>query len=105
MFATLGSIDPRLQASGWLDHRLSRQLSAYKKQDPPPTRVKPIPFPIIAQTANLCHLANTPEANTIVDMIILGFFFLLHPGKYAHMDNDKASPFRFCDTHLLINDH
>ncbi len=37
-------------------------------------------------------------------MIILGFFFLLHPGKYAHMDNDKASPFRFCDTHLLIND-
>lgn len=42
-FSTLGCVDPRLTASGKLDIRLSRQLSAYKKEDPPPHRVKPIP--------------------------------------------------------------
>jgi hypothetical protein len=53
MMATLGCPDPRLQPSGKLDLRLSRQLTAYNKLDPTPTRVKPIPFPIIAQTAEL----------------------------------------------------
>jgi len=52
--ALLGSLDPRLQPSGKLDLCLSRQLSAYQKQDPPPTWVKPIPFPIIAYTTDFC---------------------------------------------------
>jgi hypothetical protein len=56
VLATLGSPDPRLQPSGKLDIRLSRQLSAYKKEDPPPARVKPIPFPIIAHTAQLAYI-------------------------------------------------
>jgi hypothetical protein len=61
-----------------LDSRINAcPLSAYKKQDPPPTRVKPIPFPIIAQITALCHRANTPAANAIADMLLLGFFFLL----------------------------
>jgi hypothetical protein len=85
-FASLGSLDPRLTSSGKLDLRLSRQLSAYKKQDPPPTRVKPIPFPILAQTANLCY-----------------FFFLLRPGEYAYTPNPEAAPFRLTDVHLLIH--
>jgi hypothetical protein len=102
-FASLGSLDPRLTSSGKLDLRLSRQLSAYKKQDPPPNRVKPIPFPILAQTANLCYLANTPMANTIADMLLLGFFFLLRPGEYAYTPNPEAAPFRLTDVHLLIH--
>jgi hypothetical protein len=73
-FATLGNHNPRLLQSGKLDLPLSIQLSAYKKQDPPPTRVKPIPFPILAQTAALCYTANSPNTNTIADMLLLGFF-------------------------------
>jgi hypothetical protein len=102
-FASLGCADPRLQASGKLDLRLSRLLSAYKKQDPPPTRVKPIPLPIVAHAAHLCYTANTPSSNTIADMLLLGFFFLLRPGEYAFTNNPDAAPFRLCDTHLLIN--
>jgi len=103
-FSSLGCMDPRLLSSGKLDLRLQRQLTAYKKQDPPPSRVKPIPFPLIAQTAKLNYLANTPYSNAIADMLLLGFFFLLRPGEYAHTENPEASPFRMCDTHLLIND-
>jgi hypothetical protein len=101
--ATLGSPDPRLQPSGKLDLRLSRQLSAYKKQEPPPTRVKPTPFPIIARTAELCRIANTPQTHAIADMLVLGFFFLLRPGEYACTYSEEASPFRYCDVHLMID--
>jgi hypothetical protein len=64
-FASLGCADPRLQASGKLDLRLSRLLSLYKKQDPPPTRVKPVPLPIVVHAAHLCYTANTPSSNTM----------------------------------------
>jgi hypothetical protein len=102
-FASLGLPDPRLQPSGKLDLRLSRQISAYKKQDPPPSRVKPIPFPVLAHAVALARAANTPAASTIADMLLLGFFFLLRPGEYAHTDNPDAAPFRLCDVHLLIH--
>jgi protein-disulfide isomerase len=62
---------------GKLDFCLSRQLLAYKKQDPPPKRVKPIPFPIIAHATNFCHQANTAFAHALADMLLLGFYFLL----------------------------
>ncbi len=51
--ATLGRDDPRPLPSGCLDSCLQRQLKAYQKQDPPPSRVKPIPLPIIAQATHL----------------------------------------------------
>jgi hypothetical protein len=102
-FSTLGCANPRLQASGKLDFRLSRQLSAYTKIDPPPTRVKLIPFPIIVQAAQLCYTANTASALATADMLLLGFFFLLRPGEYAYTDNKNAAPFRLCDIHILIN--
>jgi hypothetical protein len=53
------------------------RIMTYKKEDPPPSRVKPVPFPIIAQAVTLCHRVNTPASNTIADMLLLGFFFLL----------------------------
>lgn len=103
MLTKLGSQDPRLQPSGNLDLRLARQLTAYKKEDPLPTRVKPIPFPIIAHTAHMCYQSNTAKGHAIVDMLIICFFFLLHPGEYAHISNPEAAPFCLQDTHILIN--
>jgi hypothetical protein len=101
-FAALGNKDPRLLPSGKLDLHLSRQLSAYNKQDPPPTRVKPIPFPILEQTTATCYRANTPASSTITDMLLLGFFFLLRPGEYAYTD-EEATPFRLQDVHLMVH--
>lgn len=65
--------------SGNLDLHLGQQLKAYSKQDPTPACVKPIPFPILAQTITLWCCANTPAAHAITDMLLLGFFFSPSP--------------------------
>jgi hypothetical protein len=103
-FSTLRCPDPRLLPNGKLDYRLSRQLSAYAKQDPPPSRVKPIPLPVIGYAADMCQLANMPYSSAISDMLLLGFFFLLRPGEYAYTQNPDACPFHICDIHLLVTD-
>jgi hypothetical protein len=101
-FASLGQRDPRLQASGRLDFRLHRQLQAYTKADPPPTRVKPIPLQVLQIAITQCYRTQLPDAHAIAHMLILGFFFLLHPGEYAYTDNADASPFRLCGKHLIV---
>ena len=58
---------------------------------------------MIAHATDLCRTANTPYTNALVDMLILGFFFLLRSGEYAATDNPDSTPFRFQDIHLLIN--
>ncbi len=84
-FSALGYQDPRLAAnsSGKLDFQLHRQLQAYKKADPPPHRVEPVPLQVIQYAIHLCTRHPTPQSNTIAQMLVLGFFFLLCPGEYA----------------------
>jgi hypothetical protein len=101
--ATLGSPDPRLQPSGKLDLRLQRLLKAYAKEDDPPTRVKPIPLPVIAHAVTICHLQQSSRSLVIADMLILGFFFLLRPGEYATTSNPDSTPFRLQDVRLYRN--
>jgi hypothetical protein len=96
--AGLGHADPRLQPSGKLEFQLRRQLVAYNCQDPPPTRVKPIPIDILQQTFTLARLTQHPMSDTIVDMLTLGFYFLLRPSKYVDTSNPEFSPFRLCTT-------
>lgn len=102
-FSALGCPDPRLISSGKLYFRLSRQLTAYSKQDLAPQCVKPIPLAVIGYAADMCHLANTAYSHTMADMFLLGFYFLLRSGEYAYTPNPDATPFHFCDVHLLIN--
>jgi hypothetical protein len=47
--AGMGLPDPRLNTSGKLDFRLTRQLAKYAKDDDPPNRVKPLPVYILRQ--------------------------------------------------------
>jgi hypothetical protein len=46
-FARLGSPDVRKDVFGDIDFRIGRQITACKKEDSPPKRVKPIPIIII----------------------------------------------------------
>jgi hypothetical protein len=103
MITTLGYRDPWLQPSGKLDIRLHRQLQAYSKEDPPPSRVKPIPLQILHWVVQYCFRTQDARLNTIGQMVVLGFFFLLHPGEYAKTDNPDAAPFRLRDIHLLVH--
>jgi len=103
-FSALGYPDPRMYTSGHLDFRLHRQLQSYKKLDLPPMRVKPIPLQIIQMAVFHCHRTQLPHAQTIANMLILGFFFLLRPGEYAATENPDAAPFHYCDIHLIWHD-
>jgi hypothetical protein len=47
-------------------------------------------------------LANSAKAHAIADMLLLGFYFMLHPGEYAHTKSKEASPFRFKHVHLFV---
>ena len=43
-FQSVGAPDPRLNSHNKLDFRLKRMVAAWKKQDPPPNRVKALPM-------------------------------------------------------------
>lgn len=91
--ASMGYPDPRLQASGKLDFHLQQQLQGYAKQDPPPSRVKPVPLQIILHIVTTCYNTTDAFTNAIGHMLTLGFFFLLRPGECAATSNPNAAPF------------
>ena len=99
----LGSPDPRKPANGGLiDPRLTRQISGYHKQDPPPARVKPIPIPILRHAQDIATAAGDAESLAAADMMWLAFFFLLRPGEYTS-PSEETHPFRMQDVRLWIN--
>jgi hypothetical protein len=46
-FTRVGAVDPRLNVFGEIDYRLQAVLRTWKKVDPPPTRVKPLPMLVL----------------------------------------------------------
>jgi hypothetical protein len=99
--AALGLPDARLTTKGTMDIRLTRQLAAYAKDDPPPQRVKPVPISILRLAAEFRLMADSCKANAIANMLLLGFYFMLRPGEYAHTDSREATPFRLRLVHLF----
>mmetsp|Transcript_12729 Transcript_12729/g.20974 ORF Transcript_12729/g.20974 Transcript_12729/m.20974 type:complete len:262 (-) Transcript_12729:486-1271(-) len=77
--------------------------AAWKKADPPPTRVKPIPMSVIRR---ICLVAQALPPNSffleaVTDMIIIAFFYLLRPGEYTDSKSD-TKPFTLGDVQLFI---
>ena len=100
-FTAVGAPDPRKTSQGSMDFRLQRQLAHYKKQDPPPNRVKPVPITVL-QHIMFAALASTSVANlSVADMICIAFFFLLRPGEYTGTKSE-TTPFRLCDVSLSV---
>ena len=100
--------DPRLNQFGVIDFRLSRQLNAYQREDPPPDHVKPIPFQVILYLATTAFAVGAAAEGTkvIADMVILAFFFLLRPGEYTFLSSKKDSaPFQLMDVCLRRGTH
>ena len=100
-FCRVGAKDPRLDSNNRIDFRLTRQLQSYSKQDPPPTRVKPIPVSVLSQTLMVAYATPYPSNQAIGDMISLAFFFLLRPGEYT-ISPAESTPFRICDVSLQL---
>ena len=102
-FLGMGANDPRLNAALKTDFRISRMLAAWKKQDPPANRVKPVPVAVIRHIAAVA--ARLPPGNeklcAAADMIIIAFFFLLRPGEYTDSKSD-TTPFTLGDVQLFL---
>jgi hypothetical protein len=97
----MGTVDIRLDSHGKMDFRLKRQLAGYKRQDPPPNRVKPIPIQILRHVVTTAYATTDPGNHAIADMIIIAFFFLLRPGEYTGTVSDTC-PFRLMDIQFGI---
>jgi hypothetical protein len=77
-------------------------LRAWKQTNPAPMRVKPIPITVIRRIAVSASTADVVDDTfrAAADMIVITFFFLLHPGEYT---NNKKDPFRLANTQLFIS--
>ncbi|WP_317201512.1 hypothetical protein [Janthinobacterium sp.] len=96
--ASVGAEDRRLNTRGNIEYRLQQQLKGYKRIDPPPDRVKPIPFQLVNQVNLVANLCNDPMSLAAADLATLGFFFLLRPGEHTHPPTTAANqPFRLMD--------
>ena len=84
-----------------MDFRITRQVSFYKKQDPPPDRVKPVPVTVIRHILFAALAGASPGNLAIADMIALAFFFLLRPGEYTATASD-TTPFQLADVQLFV---
>ena len=79
-------------------------IAAWKKQDPPPSRVKPIPVQVIRRIAFIASQSTCAIAQTTADMIIIAFFFLLRPGEYSDSASD-TQPFDLRSVQLFLGLH
>jgi hypothetical protein len=76
-------------------------FAGYAKQDSPPSRVKPIPVPILRHVMAQAHLANDSTNLACADMICIAFFFLLRPGEYTGTVT-STQPFQLRDVRFFL---
>jgi hypothetical protein len=105
IFSSVGAPDPLHDRLGKTDFHLYRQFGTYSKQDPPPTRVRPVPLQLLVhQHASIKHLpTETDQQKAVADLAILAFFFLLRRRVYSKSgDNTQSHPFRLRDVTFSI---
>ena len=96
----MGTPDPRLNAQGNVDFRLTTLWRAWSQADDPPTRVKPIPLTLVARVCHYTDLENTAASHAAQTCLILAMFFLLRPGEY--LGTPSVTHFRFRDLRFWI---
>jgi hypothetical protein len=100
-FVLLGAENPRLTAAGHLDERISSQLAQWRKSDPAPSRVKPVPFSLLHHIDHVALTLGTEAQLCLADMMWIAVFFLCRPGEYTAA-TEGSTPFRFEDASLWI---
>jgi hypothetical protein len=100
-FVLLGTQNPRLNPFGQVDERLGGLLAQWRREDPEPGRVKPIPISVLYQMDAQALAGHTPAQLAIADMIWVGYYFLCRPGEYTAA-SEGSRPFRFQDVQLWM---
>ena len=106
----LGRSDPRKATPGSRDNHplLASFLKALRDEDDPASRVYPVNITIIRGILDALDFDH-PRYGTfnshVLDLIILGFYWLLRPAEYLHStDKDaRSQAFRLQDIHLAID--
>jgi hypothetical protein len=82
-----------------MEYRLAQQLSGYKKLDPEPGRVQPLPLPLLDIVYHQAMSHSTPLSLAVADLAYTALFFLCRPGEYCHPTHatSHSAPFRLCD--------
>ena len=104
MIALLGPNhhNPHLQPNGKLIFVLKHQFQSYKKENPPPTRVKPLPVELIEIAVQACHASNMAKDTCISNMITIVFFFLCCLGEHTVTFDNK--PFKLSNVQFYKED-
>jgi hypothetical protein len=103
-FTQLGAPDIRKDALGAIKFEICRQLRCYRKEDAPPSCVKPVPILIIIFILHQAFTpSSTPDRQAIADLVAIAFYFLLRPGEYTGTTSNDAA-FRFADVELHVDD-
>jgi hypothetical protein len=96
-----GLPDPRvIPGTAIVDPRLSRLLQSFRKADPPPSRLQPIPLGVLHEACAIAHAAADVSSLAAADLIWIAFFFLLRPGEYTENSED-SHPFTLQDVQPL----
>ena len=103
-FARLGAPDPRLNSFGDLDYRLQALLQAWRRVDPPPSRVKPLPLSLLRLALRMGAPPDAARTCAVNDCLVMAFYFLLRPGEYAGVPDPLSADdlFRLQDVGLWI---
>lgn len=96
----VGAEPPHKDRTGRYDLRLKHLLAYYAKQDPPPTRVKPVPVQLVQALLRNAHLTTDEYFRATADMTCIGFYFLMRPGE--HTFTRQNTPFHLRDVRLWI---
>ena len=76
LFAAVGANDPRKNWLGKIDFLMGRKLATYKKEEPPSSRVRPIPINIL-HTLDTSFQCGSPKQQAIRNLAWLVLFLLL----------------------------
>ena len=77
-------------------------IGGWKREDPPPKRVKPIPVQVIRRVMHVALSMDDDLVQATADMIAIGFFFLCRPGEYTDDSGGDACPFKIEDVQLFV---
>jgi len=78
-------------------------LRGWKRDDPAPARVKPLPVGLIHYTFSQLMDDGSARCQSLAWLCYVAFYFLMRPGEYCD-SGEAAHPFRWCDVTLRIGD-
>jgi hypothetical protein len=97
-----GLPDPRLiPGTATADPRLTRLLQSFRKADPPPSRLQPIPIAVLHAACAIARSVADDSSLAAADLLWIAFFFLLRPGEYTSNAQD-SHPFTLQDVRMWV---